>query len=311
MKRSLISRIERLEGSSRYSDPGEKVAVAFFRKLQLTVAHWVWRWEARRPDRFRKDFKRYTTPGSDERRAAMQAWRSARAESWKSREWALKVTYTIYSAGGLFTQDELSTNILIKEALWRLSNGKFQLFLPQSRELQELNRPDVEAYIRNTDLLEVVKADMILVRFEGLELDSGTVVEFAMAKCLGKPAVILRSDFRRVPFGGLCEPCNLMVKNWPRTVEVQLNSFEIWADLFAKGRQGLGDSDMLQGMMRAELRTLQKCVDEIAKQIMAGLEAVIEMKSPYPPEYQGIVYQASRFSPGSGFAELLTSRAMD
>jgi hypothetical protein len=43
--------------------------------------------------------------------------------------------YTIYSAGGLFTQDELATNIMIKEAVWRLSNGKFQLFLPQSREL--------------------------------------------------------------------------------------------------------------------------------------------------------------------------------
>jgi nucleoside 2-deoxyribosyltransferase len=219
--------------------------------------------------------------------------------------------YRIYSAGGLFTQDELSTNILIKEAIWRLSDGKFQLFLPQSRELQELGRPDVEAYIRNTDLLEVLKADIVLVRFEGLELDSGTVVEFAMAKCLGKPAVILRSDFRRVSFGGLCEPYNLMVKNWPRTVEVQLNSFEIWADLFAEERQDLGDSDTLQGMMRAELGTLKKSIDGIAKQIMAGLEAVVEMKSPYPPEYQELVYQASRFSPGSGFDELLKRSELD
>jgi nucleoside 2-deoxyribosyltransferase len=97
--------------------------------------------------------------------------------------------YIIYSAGGLFTQDELATNILIKEAVWRLSNGKYQLFLPQSRELQELNRPDAQAYIKNTDLLEVVKADIVLVRFDGLELDSGTVVEFAIAKCLGKPTV--------------------------------------------------------------------------------------------------------------------------
>ena len=95
--------------------------------------------------------------------------------------------YTIYSAGGLFTQDELSTNILIKEAVWRLSNGKVQLFLPQSRELQELDQPNLEAYIRNTDLLEVVKADILLVRFDGLELDSGTVVEYMMAKFLGKP----------------------------------------------------------------------------------------------------------------------------
>ncbi len=219
--------------------------------------------------------------------------------------------YKIYSAGGLFTQDELATNVLIKEAVWQLSNGKFQLFLPQSREMQELNRSDVEAYIRNTDLLEVVKADIVLVRFDGVELDSGTVVEFAMANFLGKPTVILRCDLRRVSYAGLCEPYNLMVKNWPRTVEVQLNSFEVWADLFAKERQGLGDSEALHSTMRAELGTLQKSVAEIAKQVIAGLEAVIEMKSPYPPEYQEIVYRASRFSPGSGFDELLTSHELD
>ncbi|NIM95076.1 MAG: hypothetical protein GTO18_15360 [Anaerolineales bacterium] len=219
--------------------------------------------------------------------------------------------YIVYSAGGLFTQDELATNILLKESVCKLSSGKFQLFLPQSRELQELDRPDVEAYIRNTDLLEVVKADIILARFDGLELDSGTVVEFAMAKCLGKPTVILRSDFRRVSFAGLSEPYNLMVKNWPRTVEVQLNSFEIWADIFTEECQRLGDSDTLQGMLKAELGTIQKSLDEVAKQVIAGLEAVIEMKSPYPPEYQEVVYQASRYSPGSGFSELMTKSKLE
>lgn len=119
--------------------------------------------------------------------------------------------YIVYSAGGLFTQDELATNVLLKEAVWKLSEGKYQLFLPQSRELQALDRPNVEAYIRNTDLLEVVKADIVLARFDGLELDSGTVVEYTVAKCLGKPTVLLRTDFRRVSFGGLCEPYNLMV----------------------------------------------------------------------------------------------------
>jgi nucleoside 2-deoxyribosyltransferase len=216
-------------------------------------------------------------------------------------------TYTIYSAGGLFTQDELATNIMIKEAVWRLSNGKFQLFLPQSRELQELDQPNLEAYIRNTDLLEVVKADILLVRFDGLELDSGTVVEYMMAKFLGKPTVILRSDFRSVSFLPLCEPYNSMVKNWPRTIEIHLNSFGIWAELFSAERLAHGDSESLQGLMNAELGTLQKSVDEVAKQVIAALEAVIEMKSPYPPEYQEVVYQAARFSPGSGFDQLLTA----
>jgi hypothetical protein len=64
-------------------------------------------------------------------------------------------------------------------------------------------------------------------------------------------------------------------------------------------------------MMKAELGTMQKSIDEVARQVIAGLEAVIEMKSPYPPEYQELVYQASRYSPGSGFDELLTTSELD
>ena len=218
--------------------------------------------------------------------------------------------YTIYSAGGLFTQDELSTNILFKEAIWRLSNGKYQLFLPQSRELQELDHPNVAAYLRNTDLLEVVRSDILLARFEGLELDAGTVVEFTMAKFLGKPTVILRSDLRSVSFAGFCEPFNLMAKNWPRTIEVHLNAYKVWAGIFGEEYKKHNESDTLQGMMEAELSTSKKSMDEVAKQVIHGLEAVITMKSPYPPAYQEVVYQAARFSPGCGFDEMLTTNEL-
>jgi nucleoside 2-deoxyribosyltransferase len=219
--------------------------------------------------------------------------------------------YTVYSAGGLFTQDELATNILIKEAVWRLSNGKFQLILPQSKELQVLDRPDVEAYIRNDDLLQVVRADILFVRFDGSELDSGTVIEFAMAKHLGKPTVILRTDFRRQSSTGLSEPYNLMVKNWPRSVDIHLNSYVVWARLFAEECQALDDNEPFQATMKAELGTAQKSIDEIAAQVIDGMETVLKMKSPYPPEYQEVVYRAARFSPGSGFEELLTASEVD
>lgn len=219
--------------------------------------------------------------------------------------------YQIYCAGGLFTQDELTTNILLKEAVWRLSGGKFQLFLPQSREIQELEQPNVEAYLRNTDLLEVVRSDILLARFEGLGLDSGTVLEFTTAKYLGKPALILRTDFRRVDFGGLCDPYNLMVKNWPRTVEVQLHSFALWADLFVQERQGQADSELMGGLLEAELGTLQKSADEVARLVIDGLEEVIRLESPYPPQYREALYQAVRFSPGRGFEELLSAGELD
>jgi nucleoside 2-deoxyribosyltransferase len=219
--------------------------------------------------------------------------------------------YTVYSAGGLFTQDELATNILIKEAVGRLSDGKFQLYLPQSMELRELDRPDVEAYIRNIDLSAVVKTDIILARFDGPQLDAGTVVEFAIAKSLGKPSVILRCDFRRLYGTGRGEPYSLMAKNWPRNVDLHLDSFVIWASLFAEERRALGDGDTFEATMKAEMGTVQKSVDEIAKQVVDGFEAVIKMESPIPPEYQEVVYEALRFSPGSGFDEMLTASRLD
>ena len=215
-------------------------------------------------------------------------------------------SYTVYAAGGLFTQHELATNVLIKDAVWRLSNERFQLVLPQSREIQGLDRPDVVAYIRNTDLLEIVKADIIVVRFDGLELDSGTVVEFALAKSLGKPTVILRCDFRRLYGKGLSEPYNLMVKNWPRTVEVHIDAYLTYADLLAKELEAVGECTAFQTTIQAELNAVYKGIDEIAQRVIDGLEAVVRMKSPYPPEYQEIVYEASRYSPGSGFDQLLT-----
>lgn len=171
--------------------------------------------------------------------------------------------------------------------------------------------PNVEAYLRNIDLLELLGADIILARFGGVELDSGTVVEFAIAKSLGKPMLILRSDFRRLYSTCLNEPYNLMVKNWPRTVEVRLDSYRVLAGLLAEERQALAGSDTSGAMIKAELGEAQKSVDYIANQVIDGLETVIEMASPYPPEYQETVYQALRFSPGSGFDDMLTTDDLD
>ncbi|MCB2178614.1 nucleoside 2-deoxyribosyltransferase [bacterium] len=219
--------------------------------------------------------------------------------------------YTIYSAGGLFMQHELATNVLIKEAVWRLSDGKFQLNLPQSREMQELDQDNIEAYIRNDDLLQVITADILLARFDGLELDSGTVVEYMMAKFLGKPTVILRTDFRSVSFLPECEPYNSMVKNWPRTVEIHLHSYMIWAGLMQEEHQVLGDNPPPQSKLKTELDLVQKSVDEIAIKIIAGIETVLEMESPYPPEYQEVVYQAARYSLGCGFDQMLTANELE
>ena len=76
--------------------------------------------------------------------------------------------------------------------------------------------------------------------------------------------------------------------------------------LLGEQRRAQGDCDTFQDMLNAELGTVQKSVDAIAEQVIAGMEAVIQMESPIPTEYQELVYQAARFSPGSGFNELLS-----
>ena len=69
--------------------------------------------------------------------------------------------------------------------------------------------------------------------------------------------------------------------------------------------------DIFKDILNAELATVQKTVDEVARQVIAGMEAVLEMDSPYPPEHQEAVYRAFRFSPGSGFDQLLTEGVLD
>jgi len=214
--------------------------------------------------------------------------------------------YTVYAAGGIFTQHDLATNVFIKDSVWRQSNSKFELVLPQSKELRELDRPDIAAYIRNVDLVQVVRSDLFLARFDGLELDAGTVIEFMLAKFLGKPTVILRCDSRRLGGENLDEPYNLMVKNWPRTVEVHYDSLINFTGGFAEKWKTLGYISTFQTTIKAELETVMKGIDEIAQIIVGGLETVLGMKSPYPNEYLEFVYKAIRHCPGCGFEQLLS-----
>lgn len=223
-----------------------------------------------------------------------------------ARDEVVENKYTVYAAGGIFTQHELATNVFIKDSVWKQSKGKFELVLPQSKELRELDRPDIAAYIRNVDLVQVIKSDLFLARFDGLELDAGTIIEFMLAKFLGKPTTILRCDSRRLGGESLDDPYNLMVKNWPRTTEVHYDSLINFTGGFAEEWKKSGNVSKFETTIKAELKTVMKGIDEIAQRIIGGLETVLEMESPYPAEYQEIVYKIIRHSPGSGFEQFIS-----
>ena len=128
--------------------------------------------------------------------------------------------FIIYWAGALFNHKELLGNQILANSVKNLSNGRYDVRLPQDFQTE----PSAKAVdIRNADLAELAHCDMVVANFDGAELDSGTVVEFCIAKALDMPTVLLRTDFRNVgDADGI--PWNLMCAGWPRTEILWINS---------------------------------------------------------------------------------------
>ncbi len=134
-------------------------------------------------------------------------------------------TYTIYLAGDLFDHKHLAGNLMLARAIEKQSKGRFELVLPQELEQSSGRSTD----IRNNDIRLLVECDLALFNFDGVDLDSGTVVEFMIAKMLNIPCVILRTDFRAAGDqieGG--DPWNLMASGYPSTEKLILNAMEIY-----------------------------------------------------------------------------------
>jgi nucleoside 2-deoxyribosyltransferase len=223
----------------------------------------------------------------------------------------LSEPYLAYLAGGLFTQHDLASNVSMKEAVWRLSNGRFAVVLPQSKELRQLDQQDLAAHLRNLDLLELIRADILIARFDGPEIDAGTVVEFMLAKMLGKPAVIVRTDSRHIATDGLDDPYNLMLKSWPRTAVVHIDSVIDYVQMMAASREELCDTQSVELLLEAELAIVNRGMDAVASKLIDAMEAVIGMESPYPPELRTVVYEAARYAPGCGFHQLLSRQRLE
>lgn len=125
--------------------------------------------------------------------------------------------YKIYFAGDLFDHKHLTGNIALSQVIAKLSHNRYTCVLPQDWE-GESALSAIE--IRNRDIKTIIEADLVLFNFDGTDLDSGTVVEFILAKMLDIPAVLLRTDCRN---GGYLhgDDWNLMVSGYPRCITVK------------------------------------------------------------------------------------------
>lgn len=129
----------------------------------------------------------------------------------------------VYIAGDIFTHKDRLGNLILADAINKKSKGRFNCFLPQNLEQEIVHLED----IRNKCLIEVMQSDLVLVNFDGAELDSGTVVEYMYAKLLDIPCVILRTDFRLGGDSAEGDPWNLMCSYYPRT-EISINGGIVW-----------------------------------------------------------------------------------
>jgi len=170
----------------------------------------------------------------------------------------------IYFAGDLFDAKDLGGNLMLAQAIEKISAGRYRIMLPQNSECEVGERTSQS--IRDLDFELLCNSDIIVANFDGHDLDSGTVVEFCFAKMLDIPAVLLRTDFRdsgdhTLPDG---EPWNLMCSHYPRTAVLHLNGMVRYHEM----------------LLKYPPETVPDCYyNSIAADVVAALETVISQPS--------------------------------
>jgi nucleoside 2-deoxyribosyltransferase len=200
--------------------------------------------------------------------------------------------YTIYFAGELFSLKHLVGNALLADAINRLSESRYQCVVPQDLEQRETT----PLAIRDQDLFHVISSDMGLFHFDGPELDSGTVVEFMMAKMLDIPSVILRSDFRSGGDSGAL-PWNLMASGYPRTEVVVLDSMRLYQNYLKT-----------EGLSAAEAAV--QATRQLAGEVIEALDRVRSAPSILSVEQSEHVYQWARKFPGASLEKILSDETL-
>ncbi len=157
------------------------------------------------------------------------------------------MSLSVYFAGELFNAKHLAGNAGLAGAIQRRSNGQFVCVLPQTME----SREEGAHFIRDEDLEHLICSDLAIFNFDGSEIDSGTVVEFMVAKFADIPALLLRTDFRRGGDQGQ-DPWNLMLSFYPRTKTCCLDSMALYKTALAQGLDPSAAADWMLNQIAAE-----------------------------------------------------------
>lgn len=206
-------------------------------------------------------------------------------------------TYTFYFGGELFSAKHLYGNALLAEAIYALSGGRYVALMPQHLEQREITARS----IRDTDLRALLGCDLGLFHYDGPELDSGTVVEYMVAKFADLPSVLLRTDFRSAgdgkELGG--DAWNLMSSFYPRTRVLGLNSMALYQTALSQA----GTAQEVLAEKRASAAG-HLMTEAIARLVIAAFDEVLALPPALPAPLTEPVYQWLALMPGlSGTAE--------
>ena len=199
--------------------------------------------------------------------------------------------YPVYLGGELFSLKHLIGNGWLAEAIYEKSHGKYRCLLPQ-----DLIPPGRTARsIRDQDIRALVACDLALFNYDGPDLDSGTVVEFMLAKFADIPSVLLRSDIRNAgDFRN--EPWNLMSSYFPRTTTVLVPSLFDYRTALTRRRRASDDATRLAGQQSSA--AAQVVCEQIAAQCVRAFDRLLTTEPAMPKHLREEAYHWLALLPG-------------
>jgi len=198
---------------------------------------------------------------------------------------------TFYLAGDLFDGKDLAGNVALAEQIAEISGRRWEALLPQDCESDR----ERGVSVRDRDLELLFRADAVVANFDGHDLDSGTVMEFAWAKMLDLPAVLLRTDFRKAS-DQEGDPWNLMCSGYPRSRTLLIPALSLYQQ------------------HRAECASRPEAVAAMQRAIAAGVAETLDAVAAETPRLRReealSTYLWSVRAAGGGLGELLPSAVL-
>ena len=211
-------------------------------------------------------------------------------------------TRKVYFAGELFSLKHLIGNAVLAHAINEVSEGRYTCVLPQALEQRDVTAK----VIRDQDIKKLMECDVGLFNFDGGEIDSGTVVEYMIAKFLDIPSVIVRSDFRLSGDSG-SDPWNLMMSFYPRTKIILTDGM---ADYHSELSHRDAIRNDFEEMARNSIEAVTSALNSLALRIISGFDEVANLSPVLPKQSRNQVYAWAQLMPGDDFSKIVDCDAL-